>query len=132
VDWSDRDSVVEYLVGYSRVLAGDQRPFDEAAARELIRRDVARARDIAAARNHDLLPEDMRIHAPLSSIAAPTLVIHGTADPMFPLRHGLALVDEIPGARLLRLPTAGHGVDRADWYVIADAILDHTASADRR
>ena len=132
VDWSDRDSAVEYLVGYSRVLAGDQRPFDEAAARELIRRDVARARDIAAARNHDLLPEDMRIHAPLSSIAAPTLVIHGTADPMFPLRHGLALVDEIPGARLLRLPAAGHGIDRADWNVIADAILDHTASADRR
>ena len=39
--------------------------------------------------------------APLSSIAAPTLVIHGTADPMFPPEHGRALAEEIPGARLL-------------------------------
>ena len=48
VDWSDRESVIEYLVGYSRVLAGGQRPFDEAASRELVRRDVERARDFAA------------------------------------------------------------------------------------
>ena len=55
VDWSDPESVIEYLVDYSRVLAGGQRPFDEAAARELARRDVARARDFAAAQNHDAL-----------------------------------------------------------------------------
>ena len=55
---------------------------------------------------------------PLSSIAVPTLVIHGTADPMFPLEHGEALAEEIPGARLLTLEGAGHGVDRADWETI--------------
>ena len=37
VDWSDAESVIQYLVGYSRVLAGGQRPFDEAAAHELAR-----------------------------------------------------------------------------------------------
>ena len=31
VDWSDETSVIEYLVGYARVLAGGARPFDEAA-----------------------------------------------------------------------------------------------------
>src|SRR4051794_17170278 len=36
VDWSDAESVIAYLVDYSRMLAGDRRPFDEAAARELI------------------------------------------------------------------------------------------------
>jgi pimeloyl-ACP methyl ester carboxylesterase len=30
---------------------------------------------------------------PLSTIAVPTLVIHGTADPMFPLEHGQALAE---------------------------------------
>jgi pimeloyl-ACP methyl ester carboxylesterase len=54
------------------------------------------------------------------------LVIHGTADPMFPLRHGEVLAEEIPGARLLRLEGAGHGVDKADWKIIAPAILEHT------
>jgi pimeloyl-ACP methyl ester carboxylesterase len=125
LDWSDSDSVVEYLVEYSRVLAG-RRPFDERALRELARRDVERARDFAAARNHDLLHGDERSHAPLSSISAPTLVIHGTADPMFPIEHGEALADEIPGARLLRLEGAGHGVDPADHEVVVAAILEHT------
>jgi pimeloyl-ACP methyl ester carboxylesterase len=132
VDWSDRDSVVEYLVGYSQMLAGRERPFDEAAARELVRRDVERAHNIAASENHAALREGEVPHAPLSSITVPTLVIHGTADPMFPLEHGQALVEEIPAARLLTLEGAGHGVDRADWETIVRAILGHTAPVTER
>jgi pimeloyl-ACP methyl ester carboxylesterase len=127
VDWSDAESVVDYLVDYERVLAGGQRPFDEAAVRALARRDVGRARDFTAAQNHGVLPDDERPRLPLSSIAAPTLVIHGNADPMFPPEHGDALAEEIPGARLLQLDGAGHGVDRADWETIVGAILEHTA-----
>jgi pimeloyl-ACP methyl ester carboxylesterase len=129
VDWSDPESVVAYVVGYARVLAGEIRPFDEAATRSLVRRDVERARDHAAAQNHDLLPEGEMTDAPVSSITAPTLVVHGTADPMFPIEHGEALAAEIPGARLLRLDGAGHGVDRADWERLVRAITEHTASA---
>lgn len=129
VDWSDAGSVTEYLAGYSRVLAGGLRPFDETGIRDLIRRDIGRARDVAARHNHDLLPEGGRRHPPLSSIAVPALVIHGTADPLFPVEHGEALAEEIPGARLLRLKDAGHGVERPDWETIARAILDHTATA---
>jgi pimeloyl-ACP methyl ester carboxylesterase len=131
VAWSDADSVIEYLVDYSRVLAGGRRPFEETAARELARRDVERARNFAAAQNHDVIPDDGRTRAPLSSITAPTLVIHGAADPMFPLEHGEALAEEIPGARLLTLERAGHGVDRADWEIIVRAILEHTARVQR-
>jgi pimeloyl-ACP methyl ester carboxylesterase len=126
VDWSDRDSVVDYAVGYAEMLAGGERRFDEAAVRELVRRDVERANDIAASENHVALPEGKVPRAPLSSIAVPTLVIHGTADPMFPPVHGQALAEEIPGARLLILEGAGHGVDRADWETLARAIVEHT------
>jgi pimeloyl-ACP methyl ester carboxylesterase len=126
VDWSDADSVIDYLVDYSRVLAGGERPFDEQAIRDLVRRDVARARDFSAAQNHDVLPEGESSRKPLYSIAAPTLVIHGTADPMFPIGHGEALAQEIPRASLLRLDGAGHGIDRADWERIIIAILGHT------
>ena len=127
VDWSDRDSVVDYVVGYAEMLAGGERRFDQAAARELVRRDVERATDIAASDNHGALPEGEVPRAPLSSIAVPTLVIHGTADPMFPREHGQALAEEIPDARLLTLEGAGHGVDRADWETLARAIVAHTS-----
>ncbi len=86
VDWSDRGSVIEYLVAYERVLAGGVRPFDEMAWRDFIVRDVERARDIAASQNHTMIPEPDVPSEPISSIAAPTLVIHGTADPLFPAR----------------------------------------------
>jgi pimeloyl-ACP methyl ester carboxylesterase len=128
VDWSDSESAIDYLVDYMRVLAGGRRPFDEAAARDFVRRDVERARDIEALQNHDAIPDDDRERGPLASIKAPTLVIHGSADPMFPIRHGEALADTIPGARLMVLDDAGHGIDRADWEVVARAILEHTAA----
>lgn len=129
VDWSDSESVIDYLVGYSRVLAGTKRPFDETPIRQLIRRDVERARNFAATQNHNIIPDDERSHEPLSSITMPTLVIHGTADPMFPLPHERALSDEIPGARLLTLECAGHGVERHDWQTIVNAIIEHTDRA---
>jgi len=129
VDWSDAESAIDYLVGYARMLAGGERPFDEAAVLALVRRDVERANDIAAAENHGAIAEGDVPPAPLSAITAPTLLIHGTADPMFPLPHGRALADEIPNARLIRLEGAGHGVERADWESVAGAILEHTAAA---
>jgi pimeloyl-ACP methyl ester carboxylesterase len=130
VDWSDQESVIEYLVDYSRVLAGAERPFDEAAIRKLVRRDVARARNIASSENHGVIADGDVSRKPLSSIAVPTLVIHGTADPMFPAEHGQALAAEIPAARLITLNGAGHGVERIDWGTIVRAIIGHTAPAD--
>ena len=128
VNWSDADAVIEYLVAYARVLAGDQRRFDAASVRDRVRRDVERARDFSAAQNHDILAADERSRGPLCSIRAPTLVLHGTADPMFPVDHGEALADEIPDARLQLLERTGHGVHRDDWEPIVRAIHAHTAA----
>jgi pimeloyl-ACP methyl ester carboxylesterase len=128
VDWSDEGSVIDYLVDYARVLAGGRRPFNEAAVRDLVRRDLERARDFTAAQNHDAIPDDDQQPPPISEITAPTLVLHGNADPMFPIEHGAALAEEIPGATMLSLEGAGHGVDRADWETIVRAIFEHTGS----
>ncbi|MGD6978463.1 MULTISPECIES: alpha/beta fold hydrolase [Citricoccus] len=130
VDWSDPASVADYLVGYERMLTGPDRPVDVAAVKGLVARDVARSRDIRTVQNHDLLADEERPRGPLSSITAPTLVIHGGADPLFPPAHGRALAEEILGARLLPLDAAGHGLQRADWQIVARSILEHTA-ADR-
>jgi pimeloyl-ACP methyl ester carboxylesterase len=130
VDWSDSASVIEYLVAYWRILGGGERPFDETAARKLIRRDIQRAHNIASSENHGAIAESAISRKPLSSITVPTLVVHGTADPMFPPEHGQALAREIPRSRLLLLQRAGHGVDRADWDTITRAIANHTSAAD--
>lgn len=55
-------------------------------------------------------------------------MIHGIADPMFPLGHGEALAQQIPDGKLLALPDAGHGVERADWATIVPAIVEHTGA----
>jgi pimeloyl-ACP methyl ester carboxylesterase len=128
VNWVESESVIEYLVGYERVLAGDQRSFDERAIGDRVRRDVERARNFRAAQNHDVLPDGPPSRKPLSSITVPTLVVHGTADPMFPIGHGETLAEEIPGAKLLTLEGAGHGVERGDWEAIARAVLEQTAT----
>jgi pimeloyl-ACP methyl ester carboxylesterase len=127
VDWSDVESVIEYLVDYSCLLAGDERPCDERALRDLVRREVERARNVASMQNHGLIDDDDRAHPPLSSITVPTVVIHGSADPLFPLAHGEALAAEIHDAALLVLDRAGHGVEGADWEIIVRAIIDNTA-----
>jgi pimeloyl-ACP methyl ester carboxylesterase len=131
VDWSDRASIVEHLVRYCRVLAGGVRPFDEAAARKLIQTDITRARNPASLQNHELLggDDERAPRAPLSAVTAPTLVIHGTADPLFPPQHGEALAAEIPNARLLLLDGAGHGIAPADHETLSRAIHEHTAAA---
>ena len=127
VDPDDPESVIAHTVAYARMLAGGRRPFDEAAAQALVRRDVERARDFRAARNHDAMRDDGCERPGLETIRAPTLVIHGGADPMFPPAHGEALARQIPGAHLLVLEDAGHGVEPADHARVIEAIAEHTA-----
>ena len=125
-DSADRDAALDHLVAYQRLLTGGRRPFDDAFARDLVRRDMERARSYPSAGNHELI-EGAAPREPVSAISAPTLVVHGTADPLFPVEHGEALATAIPGARLLLLDGAGHGVEPADFETIAAAIAEHTA-----
>jgi pimeloyl-ACP methyl ester carboxylesterase len=78
--------------------------------------------------NHALLEPGPEPDGRLADIAAPTLVIHGTADPMFPLPHGEALAREIPNATLLSLDGVGHEPPPpSTWDVVVPALLKHTS-----
>jgi len=128
-DWTDRDAVVEYLVDGERPYAGPE-SFDEAYVRDVARRVVDRSANVeSSAKNHWLVGgggEDTR--ARLDQLKAPTLVIHGTDDPLFPPGHALALAREIPSAQLLMLNGVGHQVPpRSTWDIVVPAILRHTA-----
>ena len=123
-DWAERAAVIDYLTGYERQLEGPEY-FDEARVRALAARIVDRTSDMAASTmNHALAEEGEPPTGRLDDIAAPTLVIHGTADPMFPYPHGEALAREIPQAELLPLEGVGHQVPpRAWWTPVITAML---------
>jgi pimeloyl-ACP methyl ester carboxylesterase len=127
-DWSDRAAAIDYLTHLARVSASPARSFDEAAFRALAGRVVDRTTDLAASfTNHDLVDPGDPPSRRLEELEIPTLVIHGTDDPVFPVAHGSALAEAIPGAELLTLEQTGHELPRETWDVVIPAILDHTA-----
>jgi pimeloyl-ACP methyl ester carboxylesterase len=97
--------------------------------RALVGRIVDRTVNIASSMtNHWLLEGGESVRPRLGEIRAPTLVLQGTEDPLFPYGHGEALTAEIPGARLLPLKGVGHEMPpRPLWDPVVAAILDHTA-----
>jgi len=128
VDWSDESSVVEYLVGYAGVLAGGARPFDEASFRDLAGRVFDRTINIESSMtNHNAMEAGDRWRERLGELRAPTLVVHGTDDPVVPYGNGVALAREIPGAELLALEQTGHELPRPTWDILVPAILEHTS-----
>jgi pimeloyl-ACP methyl ester carboxylesterase len=129
-DWSDRDAVIDYIVEGERPFAGS-RPFDEAAIRAIAARAFDRTTNLASSiTNHAAIDSGDRWRERLGEVSVPTLVIHGTEDPMYPYGNAVALAKEIAGAQLLALERVGHEVPpRALWDVVVPAILQHTASA---
>jgi pimeloyl-ACP methyl ester carboxylesterase len=68
--------------------------------------------------------------ADLRRIAIPTLVVHGTADPLVSTSGGRATAKAIPGAQLMSIEGMGHDLPRAMWPRLIDAIVDQARSAD--
>ena len=66
----------------------------------------------------------------LRRISAPTLVIHGSDDPLVKPSGAKATVRAIPNARLLEIPGMGHDLPRAAWQPMLDAIVANAAKAD--
>ena len=129
-DWSDRAAVIDSIVEGERQFAGS-RPFDEATIREIAARAFDRTTNLVSGiANHASIDSGDRWRERLGEGSVPTLVIHGTEDPMYPYGNAVALAKEIPGAQLLALERVGHEMPHRDlWDVVVPAILRHTASA---
>jgi pimeloyl-ACP methyl ester carboxylesterase len=65
----------------------------------------------------------------LAKVKAPTLVIHGTADPLVDPEAGQDTAASIPGAKLMIVPGMGHALPMAIWPEIIDAIDKHAHGA---
>ena len=126
-DMDDHDALVAMLVEDQRAFVPER--FDEARVRAVVERVVRRTPDMRASlANHHMMGDGEPIEATLVDITAPTLVVHGTRDPLFPIGHGALLAREIPDARLLTLDDVGHEPPPPyTWETAVPAILDHTA-----
>jgi pimeloyl-ACP methyl ester carboxylesterase len=69
--------------------------------------------------------------AAVRTITAPTLVIHGSKDPMVNPSGGRATAKAIAGARLLVIEGMGHDLPDEALARIAEAVADHAAAAER-
>jgi pimeloyl-ACP methyl ester carboxylesterase len=66
----------------------------------------------------------------LASVNVPTLVVHGTSDPLFPVEWGKATAKAIPGAQLMLIEGMGHDLPHGGaWQQIDEAITIHTQKA---
>jgi len=65
----------------------------------------------------------------LRAVKAPTLVIHGTVDPLVRAEAGKDTAASIPGARLLMIEGMGHALPIPMWPQIIDAIDKHAHGA---
>jgi pimeloyl-ACP methyl ester carboxylesterase len=126
-EWSDREAVIDYIVRFEGICAGDV-PFDGAEVRPRAAIAFDRATNIESMfTNHNVIEHGGgNVRERLGELTMPVLAIHGTEDPILPYEHGLALEREIEGARLLTLENTGHEIPRRTWDAIIPALVEHT------
>ncbi len=123
---------IEHTVMLFRALSGPGCPFDE----EWVRKTMARAYDRAfyprglVRQLAAILTQENRL-AELGSIRVPTLVVHGTADPLVPFQGGKETAEAIPGAEMMTIQGMGHDLPHGEcWNQICRAIIAHTKKAE--
>ena len=70
--------------------------------------------------------------ARLASVTAPTLVIHGTVDPLVHPMGGMDTAASIPGAKLMMVEGMGHAIPIPMWPQIIGAIAEHAHGAAKK
>ena len=127
-----REERVASAIETSRIIWGDtpQFPFDEELARWRAETSVDRAyypegtlRQMMAIRATGDRTERLR------QLDVPTLVIHGSNDPLVQPSGGEATAAAVPGAQHLVIDGMGHGLARGAFAQIVDALDRHAASA---
>jgi len=125
-----REEAIERSVEASLVIGSTGFPVDV---------DVLRARAAAA---YDRCYEPMGVVRQLLAIRAsgdrtaalqqldvPTVVIHGSVDPLVPPLGGELTAKAIPGAQHVVIEGMGHDLPEGAWPVIVDAIVANASSA---
>ncbi len=116
---------VEATVAMFSTLAGSRSAFDEEVFRAGFQLGVDRGGFNPACAHGLAVQASPSRRERLRGLQVPTLVLHGSEDPILPLAHGEATAEAIPGARLLVVEGAGHDFPEPAMPQILEAILSH-------
>jgi pimeloyl-ACP methyl ester carboxylesterase len=119
---------IDGTVGFCRALAGSRFPFDEPYYRRLATADIARGTNLNSNQGRIPASSSSRIDD-LATVGVPTLVVHGTEDPLFPFDHAEALAGAIPGARLVAWDGVGHELPPQLVPELASLVIRHVAAS---
>lgn len=92
LNWSDKESVADYLVAGSALLCGSKHKFDEKRAYKQVEKEINRANNLLSMFNHAFLKGDDFYEGKLKGINVPALVIHGTEDTVLPYQNSPILL----------------------------------------
>ena len=120
-----REERIEQQLRLYRALAGPAVPYEEEYWKKVHAESVDRSWRPDSHHVEAIYRSPSRLEA-LRDLTVPTLVIHGTADPIVSYSHAVATVEAVPGARLLPLEGVGHEIPRAFNDQVIGAILEHT------
>ena len=99
----------EALVVIEKALTGSRFPFNENSFKEKAKKRIDQGINTSNAQTAAVGASPNRFNR-LKEIAMPTLIIHGTEDPLIPIDHGILLADNIVGAKKLILKGVGHEI----------------------
>ena len=127
---TSRDEAVEQMVKTFRVIGSPAYPADEADLRGQAASDYDRCfyPQGTAPQLLAIMATGDRTEA-LRGVTAPTLVIHGEADPLVNVSGGRATAAAIPGARLVTFPGVGHDIPRLLLREHVEAIVENARRA---
>ncbi len=125
----DRDAYLDYAIRHHESIAGPHHVELDFARENALRAFERGLRPEGTARQLAAIQADGDRHERLGAITAPTLVVHGDADPMIDVSGGEDTAAAIPGARLALLPDVGHTIPVAVVSQLVDLIAEHAAAA---
>jgi pimeloyl-ACP methyl ester carboxylesterase len=129
---TEREAYIEHMSRMFAKIGSTGLPQDRALIRDTMARSYDRGHDPAGpGRQLGAIVASGDRTAECRTITAPTLVIHGSNDPMVSPSGGKATAKAIPGAQLMTVQGMGHDLPEAAWPQLIPAIADHARAADR-
>ncbi|MEV4349714.1 alpha/beta hydrolase [Actinoplanes sp. NPDC049596] len=118
-----RDEIIAGATLTSRVIGSPAYPAtDEWLRQRAVAKFERSFRPAGTARQYAAILASPDRTPALRQVTAPTLVIHGEADPLIDVSGGRATAAAIPGAHLLVIDGMGHDLPQVLWPTIIDAI----------